>query len=365
MRRGDRTGRNGDGGEGRWSRRGLLLAAAAAGGSGLAACSARPGPDVAAPTVTSTVTTGGPTVTVEATPPPRTVTAAPEAPPVPTLPDRPAPYEVLPGEMLAACKRDAVRFLEAVMSVDDLGRDDDALAERLAPTGQDPGVARPLLGLLPQRGPAALRVTYPQYGGLNAEEDRASQMVLGDLLLLDGAGDLVRRPFGADVRLSRDGDRWVVTSVQPAFPDPPLPPLPGPVQALLEDDRVELSGIAAADLRSGVVHESVALALTELAARWRVRVHVLYSAHPVNVFATTRPSAHTVGRAVDVTALDGLWVVDRERAPWRAFMAAALEAGATDIGGPAELRPAERYFTDRVHQDHVHLGFPLPPDRRV
>jgi hypothetical protein len=352
-------------GAARWTRRGLLLAAAAAGGSGLAACSVSR--DAAAPPPgPSTTTVPGPTVTVDGSPPPaQTVTVSPEPEPVPTLPEQPAPYQELPGEVLAQCKRDATAFLEAAMTFDDLGRDDDALTQRLEAVQQDPDVARPLLGLLPQRGPAALQLLYPQYGGLTQAEDRASVMAVGDLLVLDDEGQLARRPFGADVRLTRDGERWVVTAVVPAYPDPPLPPVPAPVRAVLEDDRIELPGIAAADLRSGVVHESVALALTELAARWRLRVHVFYSAHPVNVFATTRPSAHTVGRAVDISAIDGIPVIDRERSPWRQVMEAALEAGATDIGGPEELEPANRYFTDRVHQDHLHLGFPLPPDRRV
>ncbi|MFC5381047.1 hypothetical protein [Aquipuribacter nitratireducens] len=337
-----------------WTRRGLLLAAAAAGGSGLAACTRA---DVTGGAAPSTVP--GPTVTVEgAPPPPVTVTATPSPDPVPTLPERPEPYRNLPGEVQPQCKRDAVAFLEAVMTFDDLGRDEAALAERLAPTGHDPATARPLLGLLPERGPAALRLTYPQYGGLTPQLDRASVLAVGDLLVLDGAGEPARRPVGADVRLAREGDRWFVTSVVPAYPQPPLPPLPAPVRALLDDDRVELSGVAAADLRAGVVDESVCRGLLALAEGWRIRVHVFVSAHPVNVYPTLNPSAHSVGRAVDVTALDGVPVIDQDRSPWRAFMAAALDAGATNIGGPVELTPVDRYFTDRVHQDHVHLAFP-------
>jgi hypothetical protein len=346
--------------DGRWTRRGLLVAAAAAGGGGLAACTVGT-QQSAAPAATVTVS-GEPADGVTAT---VTETATPEPGPLATLPEQPEPWTALPGEVLPACKEAAVDFLVAAMSFEDAGRDDDALARRMEAVGQSPEVAAPLIGLLPGAGPAALQVGYPQYGGLTPAEDRASQMVVGDQLLLDDAGALVRRPFAADVRLTLEGDRWVVTAVIPAYPDPPLPPLPAPVQALLDDQRFDLPGIAAADLRSGVVHESVAAGLLQLAGRWRIQVHVFYSAHPVNVFATTRPSAHTVGRAVDVTALDGIPIIRQDEAPWREFMEAALAAGATDIGGPAELQPANRYFTDRVHQDHIHLGFPLPPDRRV
>jgi hypothetical protein len=349
--------------DGRWTRRSLLLAAAAAGGGGLAACSVR-APQAAAPSgATVTLpgeTVAGPTVTV-------TETAGPGPAPAPVgvLPEQPEPWTVLPGEVLPACKQAAVDFLVAAMSFDDRGRDDDALAERMAPTGQSPEVALPLLGVLPGEGPGALEIRYAQYGGLSPAEDRASQMVVGDQLLLDADGRLVRRPFAADVRLSLDGDRWVVTSAVPAFPDPPLPPLTPAVQALLEDSRFDLPGIAAADLRSGVVQESVATGLLRLVERYTIDIHVFYSAHPVNVFATTRASAHTVGRAVDVWALNGVPVIRQDSSPWRGFMEMALEVGATDIGGPAELQPAASYFTDRVHQDHVHLGFPLAPGGRV
>ncbi len=294
------------------------------------------------------------------------MTVAPEPAPVPTLPERPGPWTVPDGEVLPEAKQAAVDFLVAAMSFDDDGRDDDALAARVEPTGQPVEPALPLLGLLPGTGPAALAVRYSQYGGLNPAEDRASQMVVGDQLLLDGDGALVRRPFAADVRLSLVQGSWVVTSSTPAFPDPPLPPLDPAVEALLEDDRVDLPGIAAADLRSGVVDASVAQALLRLAEDWQIGVHVFYSAHPINVFATDRPSAHTVGRAVDVWSLDGVPVVDQDTSPWRAFMEAALDAGASSIGGPAEPRPSEAaYFTDRVHQDHVHLAFPRSSERPV
>ncbi|MGJ7441108.1 hypothetical protein [Aquipuribacter sp. MA13-6] len=344
--------------DGRWSRRGLLIAAAAAGGGGLAACSARGDATAAAPATA--------TVTAEPSPgPTTTVTVTPEPAPVPTLPERPEPWTVAAGEVLPACKQAAVDFLVAAMSLDDGGRDDDALAQRLEPTGQPPGPALPLLGLLPGSGPAALAVRYSQYGGLGPDQDVASQMVVGDQLLLDQEGALVRRPFAADVRLLLVEGAWVVTSATPAFPDPPLPPLDPAIETLLGEERVELPGIAAADLRSGVVAAPVAAALLTLAQTWRISVHVFYSAHPVNVFPTTRPSSHTVGRAVDVWALDGIPVVDRAASPWRAFMEAAREAGASSVGGPELLQPAAGSFTDLVHQDHVHLGFPRPDDRGV
>lgn len=346
-------------GGGRWTRRGLLLAAAAAGGGGLAACTTGSAPPVAGPTTTvpgPTTTTPGPTTTT-------TVTVAPVPAAVPTLPERPGRWTAPAGEVLPQSKQAAVDFLVAAMSFEDGGRDDAALAARVEPTGQPVGPALPLLGLLPGTGPAALAVRYSQYGGLDPAEVSASQMVVGEQLLLDGDGALVRRPFAADVRLSLVEDQWVVTSATPAFPEPELESLDPAVEALLVEDRVDLPGIAAADLRSGVVAASVARALLQLSERWRIGVHVFYSAHPINVFPTDRPSAHAVGRAVDVWSLDGIPVVDQDASPWRAFMEAALDTDASNIGGPAELQPAASFFTDRVHQDHVHLAFPRSDGR--
>lgn len=347
----------------RWTRRGLLTAAAAAGGGVLSACTVETGTPAATTPATTTSATSGAAAPVVPPAPTVTVTADPSVPPVAALPEQPTPWTALPVEVLPACKQAAADFLVAAMSfsgsaVGGSARDDATLAERLAPLGLGPEVAQPLVGLLPSSGPAALQVGYSQYGGLDPAEQQASQMVVGEQLLLDAAGAPVRRPFAADVRLALQGDRWVVTAVVPAYPDPPLPPLPAAVEALLADGRVELTGVAAADLRSGVVAEPVAAALLRLAERWRVRVHVFRSGHPVTVFATTRPSAHAVGRAVDVSAIDGIPVVDQGASPWRAFMEAALEAGATNVGGPAEVPPTGATFTDRVHQDHVHLGFP-------
>ena len=337
--------------DGRWTRRGLLAAAAAAGGGVLAACTVDDGR--AAPTLTATATVTAepaPTVTVTAAP-------GPSAPPA-VLGEQPVPWTAVPGEVLPECKQAAADFVVAAMSFQDRGRDDGPLAERLAPLGVGADVAQPLMGLLPSSGPGALQVHYSQYGGLGADEKQASQMVVGEQLLLDPAGALVRRPFIADVRLSLDGGRWRVTAVVPAYPDPSLPPLTPAVQALLGDARVELTGACAADLRAGIVQEPVAAGLLQLAEGWRIRVHVFRTGHPANVWGTTRPSTHGAGRAVDVTALDGIPVIEQGLAPWRAFMEAAAGAGATNIGGPAEPTPTGPYFTDRVHQDHVHLAFP-------
>ena len=126
-------------------------------------------------------------------------------------------------------------------------------------------------------------------------------------------------------------------------------------QAVLGDARIVLPGAARADVLSGAVDDLVLDALTRLAQRWTLDVHVFTSGHPLHVFATDRVSNHSRGLAVDVWALDGIPVVDRARSPWREVLVAAADVGASELGGPEDLgkRP---FFSDQVHQDHLHVG---------
>lgn len=41
------------------------------------------------------------------------------------------------------------------------------------------------------------------------------------------------------------------------------------------------------------------------------------------------------------------------------FMRAAAAAGSYDVGGPVPLSglPADQFFSDATHHDHVHIGF--------
>ena len=88
-----------------------------------------------------------------------------------------------------------------------------------------------------------------------------------------------------------------------------------------------------------------------------VDVSVLRSGHPLLVFGTSRPSDHPRGRAVDVWALDGrALVLPSNHALAAEAMRYAVAHGAYNVGGPVRLA-GRQYFSDRTHQDHVHLGF--------
>ena len=126
---------------------------------------------------------------------------------------------------------------------------------------------------------------------------------------------------------------------------------------MLADNRIRLPHAAQADIRSGRIHDTVLDSLSRLSEEYLVDVSVMRSGHPLLVFGTTRRSDHPQGRAVDVWALDGKpLVVPHNHSLATRAMRLAAAAGAYNIGGPV-LLAGQQYFSDRTHQDHIHLGF--------
>jgi hypothetical protein len=202
---------------------------------------------------------------------------------------------------------------------------------------------------------SALEVVFAQYGGLL--ESSASVLVVCRTWRRSGSGVV---PGGRtfDVRLSRGVSGWRVTEAHPSTPGAPRR-LTGDERAVLTSDRIELPPAAAADIRSGRVHESVLAALRQLSERYRIGVSVVRSGHPLHVFGTDRLSDHPQGRAFDTFRVDGRLVVD-PRTPRRlvtGYMEAAAGAGSYNVGGPYLLGSAPQWFSDRTHHDHVHAGF--------
>ena len=202
----------------------------------------------------------------------------------------------------------------------------------------------------------ALQVVDAQYGGLLA----SSASVLVVCRTWRRAGSRVvpgGRTF--DVRLTRRVSGWRVTHLHPSVPGPAHRPLSADERAVLSSDRITLPPAAAADVRSGQVHDSVLAALRRLSERYVVGVSVVRSGHPLHVFGTDRLSDHPQGRAFDTFRIDGHLVVD-PRTPRRlvtGYMEAAARAGSYNVGGPYLLGSAPQWFSDRTHHDHVHAGF--------
>ena len=84
---------------------------------------------------------------------------------------------------------------------------------------------------------------------------------------------------------------------------------------------------------------------------------VIQSGHPVNVWATTRRSAHADGRAADIYAVDDELVSAQREvgSPAYELTGRLIAAGAAQVGSPWDFAVGVGSFTDPVHQDHIHL----------
>ena len=292
------------------SRRGVLL-----GGVGLLAAGCSGGPPDEEQSSPSTSPA-----------PPSPSSASPSTSTTPTQTARSLPgvtaWRPGPGELVPACKLAAVRRVER------------------AGNGRE----------------TALQVIDAQYGGLLP--DTASVLVVtrswrraGDRVVAGG------RTY--DVRLSRAGAAWRVTAVHPSRPGSAQPPLTRAARRVLASARIHLPPAAAADVRSGQVHDSVLTALLTVARTHRPTVSVIRSGHPLRVFGTDRLSDHPQGRAFDTWAIDGHPVVDPRtpRGLVEDYMRAVAAAGSYNVGGPYLLGSAPQWFSDDTHHDHVHAGF--------
>ncbi|WP_246214160.1 hypothetical protein [Kitasatospora viridis] len=221
--------------------------------------------------------------------------------------------------------------------------------------GVDPALVAQAGPLLPTAAEAALQVVYAQYGGILS--DSASVLVVCDQWTPQGAGGTT-----VDVRLSSASPRWTVTALHPADPGPPAAALSTAARQVLASDRITLPPAAHADVLSGQVHDSALTAMLTLAQQYTLSISVVRSGHPIDVFGTTRPSDHPLGRAFDVWRINGQAVVD-PNTPHDlvdGFMRAAAAAGSYNVGGPRQLTGGStpnQFFSDDTHHDHVHVGF--------
>lgn len=279
-------------------------------------------------------------------------------PPVASYVDVP-PYAVLPGEVEAACKVAAVEALESLLTWRDGDSSREAAERRLSALGVPGAGLATVSRLLGRRSWSSFRVIYPQYGGLAADLNSASVMITGEQLS-PGGPVVSRTSLIADVRLLRQANVWGVKEV--LLPDVPAATSQptSSARAVLDNARIALPAPARADVEAGLVDDRVLNMLTSMSETWKLSVHVFSSGHPHNVFGTERQSNHTLGRAVDVWALNDVPVIAHDKADWRTAMEAAAEYGATEIGGPIDLdsvRGRRPFFSDQVHQDHLHFGF--------
>lgn len=322
-----------------------VVTAALAGGV-LTACSSRDAPAVGSTTVTGAGASSS-------TPAPVTTSGARPTPPGAALPATHA-WVARRGEVEPAVKARATRLVEAVGAWTG-GRGDLASARaRAAAAGFAPGLADELAPLLGPEPGAVVAVRDAQYGGILTSS--ASVLVVVDQWRAHPDGTVTAGGTTLDVRLVAASPHWRVVRVLPATPGRAVARLTRAARAVLTQSRIRLPHAATADVRAGAIHDSVLTLLSGLAREHVVDVSVLRSGHPVHVFGTSRPSDHGRGRAVDVWALDGsALVLPAHHELAASAMRFAVVHGAYNVGGPVRLA-GPRYFTNRTHQDHVHLG---------
>ncbi len=273
----------------------------------------------------------------------------------------PVPWRPHVGDVDPAVKLQAARLVEAVGNwgrpgAMRTGAGDLAAAHaRAAAAGFDPALVAALASLLGSGTRQVVRVRMAQYGGIL--ERAASVLVVVDSWRANADGTVSAGGITLDVRLVRATPRWQVVDVRPARPLPALARPSKLAEHVISDDRIRLPHSARADVLGGGVHGSVLRLLRDLSRAHIVDVSVLRSGHPIHVFGTDRLSDHPRGRAVDVWALDGKpLALPANHGLAAEGMRFAVAHGAYNVGGPM-LLPGSRFFSDRTHQDHIHLGF--------
>ncbi|MGW9209008.1 hypothetical protein ACWGR4_18725 [Embleya sp. NPDC055664] len=286
--------------------------------------------------------------------PSSTATGTPPATP-PALPAATA-WAPNPGDVQPHVKQRAVTLVSALGAWPPGEQGIAAARARIAALGYAPTLADQAGPLLADAPEAVIEVVAAQYGGIL--DNTASVLVVCRSWIRGAEGTTVADGVTVDVRLSRAEPDWTVTALHPSTPGTAAATPSAQETRVLADPRITLPPAAAADLRAGTIHTSVLTALETLAEQHTVDVSILRSGHPIDVFGTTRPSDHPVGRAVDVWRVDGRAIVDpaTPRSLVESFMRAGAAAGSYNVGGPYRLSGAT-FFSDDTHHDHVHLGF--------
>lgn len=206
---------------------------------------------------------------------------------------------------------------------------------------------------------SAGRVVYAQLSGLT--ETSLGAMVVTEQRLQDEVGRWRSLTRVLDVRLLREGGTWRLEQIASIGGSPVDRPasLGESAERVLDHPGIELSDSARWDVYRGEVDPALLEVLASAADDGSdLSIAVLQSGHPPNVWATDRPSAHSMGLAADIWAVDGTPVIEQRETGTPAYdLAAALvSGGAAQVGSPWILGAGGAgSFADEVHQDHIHL----------
>ncbi len=286
-----------------------------------------------------------PSVVTPAAPTPSPTVALPS-----THPWLPSRYEIEPG-----VKSRAALLVETIGAWDSASAGRSAARTRIARLGFDPGLVDLVAPILGVGTHAVAQVRDVQYGGLLSGS--ASVLVVVDQWRALASGTVQAGGTTLDVRLTKASRHWRVVDVLPARPGARAATISVSASGVLSSTRIRLPYAAEADIRAGRIHDSVLGLLRDLSAAHIVDVSILRSGHPLDVFGTARTSDHPLGRAVDLWGLDSQpFVNPTNHSRAAAAMRFAVAHGAYNVGGPILIRGG-RYFSDRTHHDHVHIGF--------
>lgn len=275
-----------------------------------------------------------------------------------TLPPA-VPWAPSANEVEVDLKQAAARTLMGLLSYAPNESTIEAARGRLSSLPAEPGVADKIVPLVRSGAQAAADVVYPQMGGFTG--DQASVMAVTRIRILD-RGAIESQTRTIDVRLARRGGRWQVVDISSLGGDPvPAPATPSAAAStVLAHPAIDLPDSARWDIAAGRVDDDVLETLAALADAQPVRVAVLSSGHPVEVFGTPHVSNHIPGRAVDVWAIGGVPVVEQRApdGPLRGVIDSLLQRGVTELGSPFDVDgPRGANFANLVHQDHLHIGY--------
>lgn len=295
-----------------------------------------------------------------ATPSPTPTTPSPSpTPSEPLPPPEPAKWEPSGNEVLAGAKRVAAAIAHRLVNYDP----EQPLADRVARITDDEAEREHLVetaAVLQHDGTWSRgSVVYPQLGGLRG--DRTSVMVVVEQRFPRDA-DIQTAIRTLDVRLVRQDDgSWQFDQLASVGGQAPGPRKQKPAErALLANDRITLPDSARWDIEAGEISPVLIKLMSRMAERTSYDVVTLSSGHPFHVFATDRQSKHTKGQAVDLYLLEGDRIVDlREKGSTAHDLVRWLynQPEVSEVGSPWALDGyGGRSFTDRVHQDHIHVG---------
>src|SRR4051794_10484120 len=138
-------------------------------------------------------------------------------------------------------------------------------------------------------------------------------------------------------------------------------PLSPEAAAVLKDANITLDGNGKQDFGSGKMDPRVAAVILKLAEKHKLTITSTFSDHPVDT-AGGSVSNHTLGRGLDIGAIDGKPVnadnpVARELAAELSTLDASIRP--TEVGTPFPISDPV-FFTDADHQDHIHIAFDDP-----